>query len=260
MATINYATKEISCKVVYYGPGLCGKTTNLQVIHQRIPLHTRSDMISLATETDRTLFFDFLPLDLGNIKGFNTRFQLYTVPGQVYYNATRKLVLRGVDGVIFVADSQMNKMRENVESLQNLFDNLMEYGYDVEDVTLVLQYNKRDLSPIYPVEDLDKHLNPRKLQTIEASAVKGVGVFETLKIVSKFVIDRLNTKYSQGGDDKRPTTRIPRTTQAPPLPLANLPSSGIPGQIAVPPASSSVPKSPYETPSTPRRTSFRVAL
>jgi signal recognition particle receptor subunit beta len=148
MASINYAIREISVKIVYYGPGLSGKTTNLQVIHRKIPVDYRSDMVSLATETDRTLFFDFLPLDLGKIKGFSTKFQLYTVPGQVYYNATRKLVLRGVDGVVFVVDSAADKIQENLESFQNLHDNLAEYGYQQGSIPIIIQYNKRDL-PIY---------------------------------------------------------------------------------------------------------------
>ena len=145
MASINYAAREINVKIVYYGPGLSGKTTNLQIIHKKIPPEFKSDMVSLATETDRTLFFDFLPLDLGKIKGFSTKFQLYTVPGQVYYNATRKLVLRGVDGVVFVADSAQDKIEENIESFQNLENNLAEYGYKRENIPIIMQYNKRDL-------------------------------------------------------------------------------------------------------------------
>ncbi|MBO7131470.1 MAG: GTPase, partial [Fibrobacterales bacterium] len=154
MASINFATREINCKIVYYGPGVGGKTTNLQVIHQKLPDDKRSEMVSLATEQDRTLFFDFLPLNLGAIRGFKTRFQLYTVPGQVYYNSTRKLVLRGVDGVVFVADSQKSRHAENLESLQNLQDNLKEYGFDLKDIPFVLQYNKRDLPDIFTVEEM----------------------------------------------------------------------------------------------------------
>jgi len=197
MASINYAIREISVKIVYYGPGLSGKTTNLQVIHRKIPIDYRSDMVSLATETDRTLFFDFLPLDLGKIKGFSTKFQLYTVPGQVYYNATRKLVLRGVDGVVFVVDSAQDKMQENLESIQNLHDNLAEYGYQPGSVPIVLQYNKRDLPNALPVEVVDKTVNKFGYQWSEAVASQGKGVFESLKIIGKIVIDSLNKKYSR---------------------------------------------------------------
>ncbi len=210
MASINYAIREISVKIVYYGPGLSGKTTNLQVIHRKIPIDYRSDMVSLATETDRTLFFDFLPLDLGKIKGFSTKFQLYTVPGQVYYNATRKLVLRGVDGVVFVVDSAQDKMQENLESLQNLHDNLAEYGYQPGSVPIVLQYNKRDLPNALPVEAIDKTVNKLGYQWNEAVASQGKGVFESLKIIGKIVIDSLNKKYA------RPTYGAP-TPQAAPI-------------------------------------------
>ena len=199
MASINYAAREISVKVVYYGPGLSGKTTNLQVIHKKTPQESRSDMVSLATETDRTLFFDFLPLDLGKIKGFSTKFQLYTVPGQVYYNATRKLVLRGVDGVVFVADSCADKIQENLESFQNLEDNLAEYGYKRESIPIILQYNKRDMPNALPIEELQRHINKYNLPYGEGIAYKGVGVFDTLKQIGKIVIDHLNKKYSKPG-------------------------------------------------------------
>jgi len=194
MASINYAFKEISCKIVYYGPGLSGKTTNLQYVHQKIPTQTRGELISLATDQDRTLYFDFLPVNIGRIHGFSTKFQLYTVPGQVYYNATRKLVLRGVDGLVFVADSQKSKMDENIESYQNLVENLSEYGYNLDKITLVFQYNKRDLSPINSVEELQKILNPKDLPYFEAVAVKGIGVFDTLKCISKLVLDQAKRK------------------------------------------------------------------
>jgi len=197
MASINYAAKEISVKIVYYGPGLSGKTTNLQVIHRKVPPEYKSEMVSLATETDRTLFFDFLPLDLGKIKGFSTKFQLYTVPGQVYYNATRKLVLRGVDGVVFVADSSPDKIQENLESFQNLEENLAEYGYKKENVPIIIQYNKRDLPNALSVEELQMHCNKYGLPWTEAVANKGVGVFDSLKLISKIVIDYLNKKYSR---------------------------------------------------------------
>jgi signal recognition particle receptor subunit beta len=198
MASINYAAREISVKIVYYGPGLSGKTTNLQVIHRKVPPEYKSDMVSLATETDRTLFFDFLPLDLGKIKGFSTKFQLYTVPGQVYYNATRKLVLRGVDGVVFVADSSPDKVQENLESFQNLEENLSEYGYKRESVPIIIQYNKRDLPNALTIEELQQLVNKYNLPWSEAIANKGKGVFDSLKLIGKIVIDYLNKKYSRG--------------------------------------------------------------
>lgn len=194
MASINYAFKEIWCKTVFYGPGLSGKTTNLQYVHQKIPPRTRGDLISLATDQDRTLYFDFLPVDIGKIHGFSTKFQLYTVPGQVYYNATRKLVLRGVDGLVFVADSQKCKMDENIESLQNLAENLSEYGYNLDRIPLVFQYNKRDLPDISSVEELEKALNPKRLPHFDAVATIGIGVFDTLKCISKLVLDQAKRK------------------------------------------------------------------
>jgi signal recognition particle receptor subunit beta len=227
MASINYAAREISVKIVYYGPGLSGKTTNLQIIHRKIPKEHKSDMVSLATETDRTLFFDFLPLDLGTIKGFSTKFQLYTVPGQVYYNATRKLVLRGVDGVVFVADSAADKMPENFESFQNLEDNLAEYHYKREEIPILLQYNKRDLPNALPVEELQRQFNKYNLPWTEAVANKGIGVFDSLKLMGKIVIDSLNRKYSRlsrgvpAGSQGRPSTPpqpAPRPMQPPQQP------------------------------------------
>jgi signal recognition particle receptor subunit beta len=194
MASINYASKEISCKIVFYGPGLSGKTTNLQYVHKKIPPHSKGDLISLATDQDRTLFFDFLPVDIGRIHGFATKFQLYTVPGQVYYNATRKLVLRGVDGLVFVADSQRSKMDENLESLENLAENLSEYGYRLERIPMVMQYNKRDLNFICSLEEMQRRMNPRGLPHFEAVATKGTGVFDTLKCISKLVLDQAKRK------------------------------------------------------------------
>jgi signal recognition particle receptor subunit beta len=189
MVSINYAFKEICCKIVFYGPGLSGKTTNLQYVHRKMPSPTRGELISLATDQDRTLYFDFLPVDIGKINGFSVKFQLYTVPGQVYYNATRKLVLRGVDGLVFVADSQRDKMDENIESFQNLTENLSEYRYDIHTLPLVFQYNKRDLSDISSVEELEKLLNPNGFPRFEAVATDGVGVFDTLRCISKLVLD-----------------------------------------------------------------------
>ena len=179
MSFINYASREINCKIVYYGPGLCGKTTNLQYIYKKTADGAKGKMISLATETERTLFFDFLPLELGEIRGFKTRFHLYTVPGQVFYDASRKLILKGVDGVVYVADSQEERMDANLESLDNLRNNLEEQGYDLDKLPYVVQYNKRDLSNLVPVEELRRELNPTGVPDFEACAVTGEGVFET---------------------------------------------------------------------------------
>jgi len=191
VSLINYSSREINCKIVYYGPGLCGKTTNLQHIYSRVPQETRGKMISLATEMDRTLFFDFLPIELGQIRGFRTRFHLYTVPGQVYYNASRKLILKGVDGIVFVADSQIDRFEANVESLMNMHDNLAEFSMSVEKVPFVMQYNKRDLPRVFPVDDLERELNPRRAPCFEAVAVRGSGVFDTLKAACKLVLKTL---------------------------------------------------------------------
>ena len=224
MSMINYASREINCKIVYYGPGLGGKTTNLEHVYGKVSPDTRGKLISLATETERTLFFDFLPVDLGTIRGFKTRFHLYTVPGQVYYNASRKLILKGVDGIVFVADSQIERMEANQEAMQNLYDNMSEYGYDLTRMPFVIQYNKRDLPNAAPIKDLQSALNPgweisdpsrmrltanpfrsgenlvEQLQTgewvehapyFDAVAVTGEGVFDTLKAVSKLVLKSL---------------------------------------------------------------------
>lgn len=188
MSFINYASREINCKIVYYGPGLCGKTTNLQHIYQTTAPEAKGKMISLATETERTLFFDFLPLALGEIKGFKTRFHLYTVPGQVFYDASRKLILKGVDGVVFVADSQEERMDANIESLSNLRTNLSEHGYDLDKLPYVVQYNKRDLPNTMPTEELRRELNSAGVPDFEACATTGEGVFETLKAVAKLVL------------------------------------------------------------------------
>ena len=194
MSFINYAAREINCKLVYYGPGLCGKTTNLQFIYTKVEPGTKGKLISLATETERTLFFDFLPLELGSIRGFKTRFHLYTVPGQVFYDASRKLILRGSDGVIFVADSQVERMESNIESLENLEDNLAEQSMKLEAMPFILQYNKRDLPNAVPVEELQGALNPRNVPWFEACAATGVGVFETLKGAAKLVLNELKKK------------------------------------------------------------------
>ncbi len=188
MSFINYSAREINCKIVYYGPGLCGKTTNLQFIYSKTNPDLKGKMISLATEAERTLFFDFLPLALGQIRGFKTRFHLYTVPGQVFYDASRKLILKGVDGVVFVADSQVERMEANLESLDNLRLNLTEQGLDLDRVPYVIQYNKRDLPNAAPVEELQRLLNPRGVPDFEACASVGKGVFETLKAVARAVL------------------------------------------------------------------------
>ena len=224
MSMINYASREINCKIVYYGPGLGGKTTNLEHVYGKVKPDTRGKLISLATETERTLFFDFLPVDLGTIRGFKTRFHLYTVPGQVYYNASRKLILKGVDGIVFVADSQVERMEANLEAMQNLYDNMAEYGYDLTKMPFVIQYNKRDLPNAAPLAELQQTLNPgwevtepakmkvtpdpwhegeilvdqlptgewvERAPYFEAVAVTGDGVFDTLKAVSKLVLKTL---------------------------------------------------------------------
>jgi len=223
MSLINYASREINCKLVYYGPGLGGKTTNLEYIYEKVAPSSKGKMISLATETERTLFFDFLPVDLGTIRGFKTRFHLYTVPGQVYYNASRRLILKGVDGVVFVADSQIERMEANVESMQNLYDNLLQHGYDLTRIPFVVQYNKRDLPNAAPLTELQENLNPgwsledpakqraianperpgeflveqldggwvERAPYFEAVAMRGDGVFDTLRSISKLVLKTL---------------------------------------------------------------------
>jgi len=191
LSVINYSSREITFKIVYYGTGLGGKTTNLKVIYNKISPETRGKMISLATEMDRTLFFDFLPMDIGSVKGFKTKFQLYTVPGQIYYNASRKLILKGVDGIVFVADSQIERFEDNIESVDNLLENLAEHNLKIEDIPFVMQYNKRDLPNISSIEDLQNAINPWNIPYFEAVATQGIGVFETLKSVSKMILQRL---------------------------------------------------------------------
>src|SRR5262245_8563724 len=191
MSFINYSSREINCKIVYYGPGLGGKTTNLQYIYDSTAQQAKGKLISLATETDRTLFFDFLPLDLGTVRGFKTRFHLYTVPGQVFYDASRKLILKGVDGVVFVADSQRERMDANVESIYNLEDNLKQHGYDLMKIPYVLQFNKRDLPNVSSIDELKRELIRKDEPVFEAVASKGIGVFDTLKAVAKQVLMEL---------------------------------------------------------------------
>jgi len=194
MTFINYSAREINIKLVYYGPGLGGKTTNLQWIYQKTDPGSKGKMISLATETDRTLFFDFLPLDLGTVRGFKTRFHLYTVPGQVFYDASRKLILKGADGVVFVADSQEARMEANIEALKNLEKNLKEQGYELRTMPYALQFNKRDLPTAVPAEEMYRLLNYKEEPTFEAVATKGTGIFDTLKAVAKIMLMELKKK------------------------------------------------------------------
>ena len=223
MVLFNYSTKELTAKVVYYGPGLCGKTTNLQWIHEKTPIKNKGKMLSLATEADRTLFFDFLPIDLGTIRGMKTRIQLYTVPGQVFYNATRRMVLKGADCVVFVADSQEPVLDANLDALANLKENLEANEIDPGEIPTVLQYNKRDLPNALPVEILNEKLNPRGLPFFEAVAMKGQGVDETLKAATGLVFKSLATKYGGGGEAAKPST--PTTAPVRPPAAAAAPAS-----------------------------------
>lgn len=202
MALFNQSKREINAKVVYYGPALCGKTTNIKYIHDKLKPENRGKLLSLATQKDRTLFFDFLPVELGEIKGLKTRFHLYTVPGQVYYNGTRKMVLKGVDGLVFVADSQPEMMKANLESLQNLRDNMAEYGRRLEDIPYIIQYNKRDLPDALPVEEMDRLLNRDKVPSFTASALNGRGVLQTMTTISKMVLHRLRNVHRPPGEDR----------------------------------------------------------
>ena len=192
MSLINYASREINCKIVYYGPGLGGKTTNIKYVYKQIDPDARGKLVSLATETDRTLFFDFLPLDLGQVQGFKSRFHLYTVPGQVHYDASRKLILKGADGVVFVADAQKERVDENLESLENLRVNLLSQNLNPETIPLVLQYNKMDLPNAMDPDDLERYLNPKGYLSFEAVALEGIGVFDTLKAISKLVLKAIS--------------------------------------------------------------------
>src|SRR5262245_46730840 len=226
MVLFNYSTKELTAKVVYYGPGLCGKTTNLQWIHEKLPIKNKGKMLSLATETDRTLFFDFLPIELGTIRGMKTRIQLYTVPGQVFYNATRRMVLKGADCVVFVADSQEPMIEANLESQENLRQNLEANEIDPDEVPMVLQYNKRDLPNALPIEILNERLNPRSLPFFEAVAIKGPGVEETLKGATALVFRSLAGKYgapeqsaqAPAGAAAAPVAAVPVAAAPPPPP------------------------------------------
>ncbi|MGA0061127.1 MAG: GTP-binding protein [Planctomycetota bacterium] len=229
MVQINFALKEVNCKIVYYGPGMSGKTTNLEIVHQKAPEENKGDLTSISTEGDRTLFFDFMPLDLGTVAGMRTKFQLYTVPGQVYYNSTRKLVLQGVDGVIFVADSDPEKMAENIESYENLIENLTEYGKDVRELPHVLQYNKRDHPNALSVEEMDRQLNRFGVPTFEAVAVTGEGVFPTLKVLAGMVLESIDRMDNRRQPARAPAARAsaparPQAAPTAPAPRAQAPA------------------------------------
>ncbi len=219
MVLFNYSTKELTAKVVYYGPGLCGKTTNLQWVHEKLPIKNKGKMLSLATETDRTLFFDFLPIEIGTIRGMKTRIQLYTVPGQVFYNATRRMVLKGADAVCFVCDSQEAMLDANLESYENMRQNLEANEIDADEIPVVLQYNKRDLPNALPIEILNERMNPHNYPFYEAIAVKGVGVEDTLKAVTKLVFKALSVRYGDGAAAPSAPGRAPGPPRSiPPLP------------------------------------------
>jgi signal recognition particle receptor subunit beta len=225
MVLFNYSTKELTAKVVYYGPGLCGKTTNLQWVHEKLPIKNKGKMLSLATETDRTLFFDFLPIEIGTIRGMRTRIQLYTVPGQVFYNATRRMVLKGADAVCFVADSQEAMLDANLESYENMRQNLEANEIDPDEIPVVLQYNKRDLPNALPIEILNERLNPHNYPFYEAVAVKGIGVEDTLKAVTKLVFKSLSVRYGDGAPAPSAPGRAPGPPRSgpPPRPPSNPP-------------------------------------
>jgi signal recognition particle receptor subunit beta len=256
MVLFNYSTKELTAKVVYYGPGLCGKTTNLQWIHEKLPIKNKGKMLSLATETDRTLFFDFLPIELGTIRGMRTRIQLYTVPGQVFYNATRRMVLKGADCVVFVADSQEPMLDANVESLENLRQNLEANEIDPDEIPSVIQYNKRDLPNALPLEIMNARLNPRGRQFFEAVAIKGHGVEETLKGVTTLVFRSLASKYGGEGSHPSSGTTAPRSLKsgtAPRIPLPDVTpatpvTASTPPATRVPPVPAAAPPAPSPPP------------
>lgn len=262
MVFFNYSTMQMAAKVVYYGPGLCGKTTNLHCIYSQTSSECRGEMVSLETETDRTLFFDLLPIDVGQIAGFNTRIQLYTVPGQVFYNTTRKLVLKGVDGVVFVADSQRPMLQANLDSLGNLEENLGEMGLDLKEIPLVLQYNKRDLEDICTVDELNQSLNRNRWPWYEASALHGEGVFETLKGISKVTL--LALKKRLGGEAPGRSAAPAAASGSGPHPEPAAPRSEAPPPSARPAAAAS-PKPSRSRPAAPaeakvRKTSNRNVL
>jgi hypothetical protein len=248
MVQINFAQKQINAKVVYYGPGMSGKTTNLEVVHQRAPAPNRGDLTSISTDGDRTLFFDYMPLDLGTVSGMRTCFQMYTVPGQVYYNSTRKLVLQGVDGVIFVADSQESMREQNIESLKNLEENLAEYGKSLASMPLVIQYNKRDLPDAVPVETLDAELNQLGVPSFEAVANTGQGVFPTLKALAAVVLKNLSKENSLSGTSAYPApSAVAPKAQAP---KPNATGFAPPAPAPAGPAAGAAPHGPVSVPLT----------
>jgi signal recognition particle receptor subunit beta len=263
MATFNFSTMQMTVKVVYYGPGLCGKTTNLQFIYGHTTPKSRGEMVSLETKSDRTLFFDLLPLEVGTIAGFKTKIQLYTVPGQVFYNTTRKLVLKGVDGIVFVADSQRPMLPSNVESLANLDANLAELGIVMDTVPLVLQYNKRDLQDICTVEELEQTLNGRGTPSVEAAAVSGSGVFETLRAISRLTLGALKKQLEEGPPPPvKPHTSAQRPApirleppaaakealKPPPLPVPTVVPNPRPAAVAAAPAAAAIQPKPAVVP------------
>jgi len=265
MVQINFAQKQINAKIVYYGPGMSGKTTNLEVVHQRAPAPNRGDLTSISTDGDRTLFFDYMPLDLGTVAGMRTCFQMYTVPGQVYYNSTRKLVLQGCDGVIFVADSQESMREQNIESLKNLEENLAEYGKNLADLPLIIQYNKRDMPGAVSVETLEADLNQYGAPSFEAVANTGQGVFPTLKALAAVVLKNLSKESSANGAGSAPAPPIqaaaPQTATeqgaqfAPPAagqPAAANPPAAVPKPVAAPVEGEPVAVPLMETGFTPR--------
>lgn len=242
MVVVSYSGKEINAKLVYYGPGLSGKTTNLEFIYDSVPSTHRGKMVSMKTRTERTLFFDFLPVDLGEMGGFKTRFLLYTVPGQVYYNATRKLVLRGVDALVFVADSERGKMNENIESLENLRENLREYGLDLDSIPWVIQFNKRDLPETYSPEELNQALNPKQVPWFEAVATNGTGVFETFKGISRLLLEKLSKEIKPA--PARPGSEGAAASSSAPAPAAAAAPTPVRPAVVNPVPISSVPRGP----------------
>jgi signal recognition particle receptor subunit beta len=243
VVVVSYSGKEINAKLVYYGTGLSGKTTNLEAIYEAVPETSRGKMVSMKTQSDRTLFFDLLPLDLGEVMGFKTRFLLYTVPGQVFYNATRKLVLKGADAIVFVADSERGKMDENKESLSNLRANLAEYKVNLDDLPWVLQYNKRDLPDVYQPEELNRELNPGNVPWVEAVATKGTGVLETFRLVSQMLLERVtkDLKRSPGAGGGR---EVPRPAPAAQAPAPTISASPSYAPVPPPPARPLAPQAP----------------
>lgn len=265
MVQINFARREVNCKIVFYGPGLSGKTTNLEIIHKKVPDTARGNLTSIATEQDRTLFFDFMPLDLGQVAGMKTKLFLYTVPGQVYYDSTRKLVLQGADGVSFIADSDPNRMNDNIESFKNLERNLKDYGVDIRKIPLVIQYNKRDLPGALSVAELNAKVNPIGAPTFEAVAVKGEGVMQTLKGISKLVVDRLNEEYAPVKSAAAPAAAAAapapaaRPAPAPAAPPPRPPSAVTPAPAAARPAPPPPPPAARPAPPPPPPPAARPA-